>query len=308
MIIIDWISPDNHRNFNRAFFTSIKDLDITHIVFSEKLVIPEVKCIFLKSSSSRLGRAIQVLKLLWFYRKSHIILLTYDHLYLPLTLPFFLNLAVFEHNTTPERNSHLKAFWHKFLLIKIPRLAQFSGQYKRLKELSLDVHYVGSPIQLIENAEFKTAVSRDYVAPTISNNFSIIADKSKFFQGNNLVVKNNISELGEYTLKGIQFKVVDKIDIENHPFKGIIVSTNSEIRGSGWINDAIARNIPVIILDKETEKVFNDTFPGYPFYRENELSRLEDHRITQNSQLNMSYIVSHNEKFKNRFLQAIYKI
>ncbi|MDB9985990.1 hypothetical protein OAD84_03415 [Pelagibacterales bacterium] len=305
MIIIDWISPNNHRNFNRAFFTALKDLDITHIVFSEQLVIPEVKCIFQQSSSSRLGRAIHVLKLIWFYRKSHIILLTYDHLFLPFTLPFFLNLAVFEHNTTPEKNSWLKAFWHKFLLVKVTRLAQFSGQYERLKELLLDVHYVGSPIQLIDNAKLKRAVSRDYVAPTISNNLNIILDKSKFFQGNNFFVKNNSYELDEFSIKGIQFKVVSRIDIDNYPLKGIIVTTNSEIRGSGWFNDAIARNIPVIILDKKTEKIFTDTFPGYPFYREDELSRLEDHHIAQNSQLNMAYIVAHNKKFNNRFLRAI---
>ncbi len=305
MIIIDWISPDNHRNFNRAFFTALEDLEIIHIVFSEQLVIPETKCIFQQAPSSRFGRAIHVLKLIWFYRKSQIILLTYDHLFLPLTLPFFLNLAVFEHNTTPEKNSWLKASWHKFLLKKVPRLAQFSGQYERLKELLLDVYYVGSPIQLIDNAKLKRVVSRDYAAPTISNNLNIILDKSKYFQGDNFFVKNNSYELDEFSLKGIQFKVVSRIDIDNYSFKGIIVITNSEIRGSGWFNDAIARNIPVIILDQKTEKIFTDTFPGYPFYREYELSRLEDHQIAQNLQTNMTYIVSHNKNFNNRFLQAI---
>lgn len=307
MIIIDWISTHNHRNFNRAFFKALENIDSTCIVFSEDLVIPEVKCIFKESSSSRFGRAIDVFKLILLYRKSRIVLLTYDHLWLPFILPFTRNLAVFEHNTTPEKDLWLKALWHKYVLKKVLRMAQFPGQHKRLKDLSLDAHYIGSPIQLINVGESKRALAPGFfTAPTIGNNVNLILSKGQFFQGESVIMKKNSSdERDEFSLGGVQFKLVERVDIDSSNLKGIIVTTNSDIRGSGWFNEAIAHNIPIVIIDHKSELMFNATFPGYPFYREAELKLLEEHYRSHDSASNMVYCKKHNEKFRNRFLQAI---
>jgi len=119
------------------------------------------------------------------------------------------------------------------------------------------------------------------------------------------VKKNSGDERDEFSLGGIQFKLVERVDINSSTLKGIIVTTNSEIRGSGWFNEAIAHNIPIVILDHKSELMFNATFPGYPFYREAELKLLEEHYLSHDSALNMVYSVQHNEKFRKRFLQVI---
>ena len=307
MIIIDWISTHNHRNFNRAFFTALENIDSTCIVFSEDLVIPEVKCIFQESSNSRLGRAIDVFKLILIYRKSRIILLTYDHLWLPFILPFIPNLAAFEHNTTPEKGLWLKAFWHKYVLKKVTRLAQFPGQYKRLKELSLDAHYIGSPIQIINVGKSKRTLAQGFfTAPTIGANFNFILSKRHSFLGESIILKKNCSdEQDEFSLGGVRFKLVERIDIDSSTLKGIIVTTNSDIRGSGWFNEAIAHNIPIVILDHKSELMFNATFPRYPFYGEGELNLLVEHYLFHDSASNMLYCTQNNGKFRKRFLQAI---
>ena len=309
MIVIDWISTYNHRNFNRAFFSAVGDDKFECFVFTEKLVVPEINCTLIASSENRFVRFCDVFKLILCNKKTPILLLTYDHLFLPFILLFVREIVVFEHNTVPERHSWAKAIWQKFTLRKVLRLTQFRGQFDRLKELSLNPFHVGSPLQHIIGWNLKYTVKAGYyMAPTLKGEVSEILNHSEFFNKKRISVKSHVRwGRKDFTIEGIRFLVSDRLDIDGveQNVKGLIISTNSNIRGSGWFNEAISRNIPIIPLNHESEIMFQETFPNYPFISAKYLGNQSNETQSGfDAASNLKYIDLHNRQLRARFFDA----
>lgn len=310
MIIIDWISPPDHRNFNRALFSALKLKNSKYIVFSKNLIIPEIEGTLLPFRASRFGQALEVFRLLIKYRESQILLLTYDVRFLPIALILKKNLLVWEHNTTPEKEDWLKGFWQKILFKGVTRLAQFPGQKRRLIELKQNVKYVGSPIFPSEIILDKVADQQDilvYAAPSYRADLGNLKDFLSVLGDCKIIVKNT-----HQVINGIDQSFiipVDRIDFTylGIPLSGILITINSEIRGSFWFNEAIANNIPIIILNGLARNLFKETFPDFPFC---DLASLDGEKSKQNLFPNsgfdtINYIRAHNTLLKERFLRVL---
>jgi len=311
MIVIDWISTPDHCNFNRAFFGAINHKVANFFVFSEKLVIPGVKCEFLAAPESRLRRALFVIRLISAHRDLNILLLTYDPLLLPLALLFGHQIIVFEHNTTPEQDSWLKELWQRVLFRKVCRLAQFRGQYERLDAMGQRVTYIGSPLNQIDMKSSFRNISNIYVAPSYRANAELIYKYANILAGSEVLVKelpDGKSNIEPFS--GVKLSPVKRIDFQ-HPkgsFKAILITVDSRIRGSGWFNDAISNNVPIVILSEKTCLLFQETFPDYPFVdisnlsNSNELEKaLKDFEGFNGS----NYISKHNNMIEERFSRLI---
>ena len=96
-------------------------------------------------------------------------------------------------------------------------------------------------------------------------------------------------------------------DINNS--KGIIITLQSDIRGTGWFNEAIGRGIPLLLSNKKIISVFIKTFPNYPFIDISNLAvnkqgiNPEKLKISIPDQL--AYICMNNFSFRQNFKNAI---
>lgn len=310
MIIIDWISPPNHRNFNRALFSALELNNSKCIVFSKNLMIPEIEGALLPHRSSRFGQALEIFRLLVKYRQSQVLLLTYDVAFLPIALILKRNLLVWEHNTTPEKEDWLKGFWQRILFKGATRLAQFPGQKRRLLDLKQNVKYVGSPIFPSQPIHDKFADQRDisvYAAPSVRADLSYLADFLPVLGDCKIIVKNTAQGID-----GIDSPFIIPVDwiaftYLGIPLSGILITVNSEIRGSFWINEAIANNIPIIILNGFARNILKETFPDYPFCDLTLLSDLKSRKnLFPNSGFDTrNYVRDHNMLLKERFLRVL---
>jgi len=317
MIVIDWISTPNHRNFNRAFFGAIKQQITSCLVFSEKLVIPEVRCELLEASETRFRKALYILKLILVYRNSNILLLTYDPLFLPLMLLIKRQIIVFEHNTTPEEGSWVKVLWQRMLYRKVRRLAQFPGQYERLATLGQNVTYIGSPLQKIDmkySVRGSSSNSNVYAAPSCRADVELVYKYAHLFAGSEIVVKR-LSGGKSDTSESLSVKLtsVDRIEFQysGKPLDAILVTVDSSIRGTGWFNEAISNNIPIVILNPKALQLFIETFPKYPFVDIANLNGSNDFKkelkaIEMISKYN--YVCKHNSMINKRFVRVIHDL
>jgi len=128
MIFIDWISTPDHRNFNKAFFSSLALDTAECFVFTSQLVIPEANCVLLEYSPSRALQALNILRIVWRNRKKCIVLLTYDSLFLPIILLTKKNIIVYEHNTTPDYGISKHLIWQSIMFNWVHRMAQYPSQ------------------------------------------------------------------------------------------------------------------------------------------------------------------------------------
>lgn len=312
MIFIDWISTPDHANFNRAFFSAIDIKDSICCVFSEKLVIDEVKCRQLKSKNTRISRALSVLRLCWKYRNEHIIFVTYDPIFLPLVIFTKNRFLVFEHNTTPETTRLSKhSVWQQIFFRNVLRMAQFQGQFEVLKELKQSTFFVGSPLLSI-NLE-KIYIDRSegyYIAPSYRASLKHLNRAAQFIQGNRVVVKKIVYDtLGNLNLNRITIEPVRHINLESDHQRmlGAIITLDSRVRGTGWFNDAIKYNIPIITANDNATYMFSEHFPNYPFINLNRIHDQSDfdQKIRETLAFNpVEYIRKHNSDFKKRFLSC----
>ena len=309
MIIIDWISAPDHRNFNRALFSALGLKNSRCVVFSDNLLIPEVEGELLPGGASRMKRVLEIISLLIKYRKSKVFFITYDMAFLPFVMLFRKDILVWEHNTTPEKHEFFKGLWQRILYRGIIRLAQFPGQEKRLLDLKQNVNYIGSPIcpfgaENIGNADYQDIPV--YIAPSYRANLDDLNYYRSILGDCKIIVKKSpeiISSVDQslvIPLDWIEFTFLGNV------VNGILMTVKSEIRGSFWLNEAIANKVPIIICNEFARNLFEDTFPDYPFidltHPENFGRRID---LFSKKEFDIeNYIQNHNKAVSERFFSA----
>ena len=307
MIFIDWISPPNHKSFNIAFFSNLsKKRNHKIFIFSKSLLIKNINCVVKKSKNNRFWRLLDVINICKSIRNKPIFFLTYDPIFLPLIWLFTKKIYTYEHNTVPEKIINKHAIFQFIFFKKITRYAQFKGQRNFLLKLKQNVIYLGSPLLNLKLGEKKT-LDKYFIHPNTKADLNLYFPKKKLHIFNNYKIycKNillNKKLIQKNYLKKIFFVKHIKLDGYEQNILGIIISTNSYIRGSGWFNEAISRNIPIIILNKKTRKLFIETFPNYPHifldnikndsHLKNEIKKIKQFKSKK-------YLIKHNRKFRD---------
>jgi len=315
IIYIDWISPPEHANFNRAFFSAIRTKDVELVVFSGKLVLETVDCRLVNDSGNRVSRALHVFRICAKWRRARIIFLTFDPLFLPLLSLMKIPLAVFEHNTTPDAlpfNKH--AIWQSLFMRRINRFAQYPGQYNRLKELKQKCFYIGSPLLKCKKKPSGRNDVGYYVLASYRISFEQVRVVSPFLRGAEIAVKSKVlRSQGIPVDVGATFRPVDFIDLDepNSQILGIIVTVQSRIRGSGWFNDAISRGIPIIITNADAATLFEETFPRFPYV--NMVECVDQQSFDSKLRICASFVPDacirmHNDNLRARFTQSLKSI
>lgn len=317
LIVIDWISTPDHRLFNRAFFGCLQLNKTNCYVFAKELMIPEVRCLYLKSSDNRFGRLLSIIRLIRTLKNKKILFLTYDPLLLPIITLFKRELYVYEHNTTPEYGLSKHFLFQKlFFSRRIVRLCQYLPQLERLSEITSSAVYLGSPVRLFKKHIFGEpdsawAPTGVHLAPSYRADLSAIEKFSELFKETTIIAKNAVA----YTINNsshdkIKWKFLKRVDFiyEGLEVDSVLVSVSSSLRGTGWFNDAIGYNVPIIIFNKDTKSLFTETFPGFPFV-------FVDSSLTKKEMLSMlenirkydvaSYVIENNSLISDRFTKAL---
>lgn len=310
MLFIDWISPPNHRNFNRSLFSALRPQGARCVVYNSELIIPEVECILVKQEKSRLAQAIRMFMLVIKNREREILFLTYDPVFLPFVCFFKKLIVVYEHNTTPEKILSKHSIWQKLFYKKIYRLAQFPAQYEMLSCLGAKAAYVGSPLMPNGGGHKPHA---DYSLPFIfaAPSNRVVVDELKQFSdllnGATILVKTGATSTNIDSPKKYKLKQLDRIEfyLADRDIDGVIITVRSRIRGSGWFNDAICHCTPILISNENARLLFEETFPEYPYIQ---LEKVKDRAHLENlmeevSQFNSSnYVKLHNAQLRTRFI------
>jgi hypothetical protein len=315
MIYIDWLSPCDHRSFNKSFFQIVAEKTDVCFVFEKKLVIDDVDTIFIHQNKGRLKRFLCVLSLCLKYRAENLFFVTYDPFFIVFLSLLRLDISVFEHNTTPETTKLSKhSIWQFLFLSRFNRLAQFKGQFEILKKLGQKVFYVGSPLRIVKktNGNCKSG-SNYYLAPSYRMNLDellriipslgirkVLVKKAAFDNSKN-------AHNDKYRRIIIPKLIITENDINNA--KGIIITLQSDIRGTGWFNEAIGRGIPLLLTNKNIISVFMKTFPNYPFIDVSDLAGIKQAIKFEKWDNNFidpeTYILKNNVTFKKKFKIAI---
>lgn len=308
MVFIDWISPKEHSNFNQSFFEAIDVNDADLIVFSPELTLDNQNSMLISCHGGRFARALKVFKLCWKSRLKPIFLLSYDPILIPIIQIFCKNIFVFEHNTTPEGKRYFKhALWQRMFFWRIMRFAQFSSQYKMLKHLHQKCIFLGSPLRKCPEIGARNNPTI-YMAPSDRLTAEELYKVQKLIGADEVIIRK--SSFNENDIKAMKQKVnilpVSYIPFEEiiHKLKAIIIAVPSDLRGSGWFSEGIMHDIPIIITDEGMQKLFEETYPDYPYINPNRIHSTEELEEAINIINNFSqgqYIRNHNSKFKNIF-------
>ena len=315
MVFIDWISSRDHRSFNESFFKIVGEKNDVCFVFDKKLVINDVDTILINQNKGRLKRFLCVLSLCVKYRAEKLFFVTYDPFFIVFLSLLMLDISVFEHNTTPETTNLSKhSIWQLLFLGRLKRLAQFRGQFEILKKLNQKVFYIGSPLRIIKKTTVKSKSCGDYyLAPSYRMDLDelsriipslgirkVLVKKAAFDNSEN-------AHINKFRRMIIPKPHITENDISNA--KGIIITLQSDIRGTGWFNEAIGRGIPLLLSNKKIISVFTKTFPNYPFIDISNLAGSKQGVIAEKWKTiisdQMPYILVSNKAFKRKFKIAI---
>ena len=316
LLFIDWLSPPNHRNFNRSFFYAISSSFIKYkcIVFSEKLSISEAECEYMRPRSGRFRRGLQIMSLCWKNRGKSIIFLSYDPIFLPIISVIVKKTFVFEHNTTPEPGLNKHSIWQFLLFPLVYRMAQFPAQESRLQKLHAKTAYIGSPLLLTDNDRLYNSPNFSsllLLAPSLRASLSELEHFSSTLKGSLIAVKQDVLKISQLNpLLPFTFLPRERVEMIENGYKvhGVVVTVQSCLRGTGWFNEAISNRVPIIVTNSGSKMLFQSTFPGYPFV---DLHSVHDQteliqKLSENERFETdSYIKIHNEKFASRFIQFL---
>lgn len=310
IIFIDWISTPYHADFNQNFFGALDCKDAQLFVFDDGLILDDQKTEKQTISESRFRRACQVIKLCWRHKKQKIFLLTYDPVFIILIQLFCRHLNVFEHATIPEGRSYRKhAIWQRLFFWRVRRFAQFPQGLTVLKLLKQNVVYLGSPL-----ATYTPVNQREdcdvFLAPSDRLEAAELLKLRSFIKDAPVVLRKSALSAEEFSKVGCQMTLRPTAWIELDELlpklKAVVIGVNSEIRGSGWFNDAIAWGMPIVITSESTIEIFKATFPEYPFCTANSDEDAFNQLLAALDALDVkAYISSHNQAFKARFDAAM---
>jgi hypothetical protein len=249
------------------------------------------------------------------YRAEKLFFVTYDPFFIVFLSLLMLDISVFEHNTTPETTNLSKhSIWQLLFLGRLKRLAQFRGQFEILKKLNQKVFYIGSPLRIIKKTTVKSKSCGDYyLAPSYRMDLDelsriipslgirkVLVKKAAFDNSEN-------AHINKFRRMIIPKPHITENDISNA--KGIIITLQSDIRGTGWFNEAIGRGIPLLLSNKKIISVFTKTFPNYPFIDISNLAGSKQGVIAEKWKTiisdQMPYILVSNKAFKRKFKIAI---
>jgi len=124
------------------------------------------------------------------------------------------------------------------------------------------------------------------------------------------LVKKSIKDFNELNIP-MEIKVYrkEKINIPEdfNNAEALIIAINSNIRGTGWYIEALKYGVPIIITSKKQAKVFESTYPGYPFISTDDInskSCLKDRIRVLREFDNQTYVENYMIDFKNRLMSA----
>ena len=312
MIFIDWISTKDHASFNSSLFSSLKLSKCRFYVFSETLRIEGLDNIVMECNGGRLTRALKVYKICWRNRNNPIFLVTYDPVVFPLLQLFCREIFVYEHNTTPETGGFSKhAIWQRLFFWKVVRFAQFPGQERELKKLGQICFFLGSPLmKSISNIVRKKPSV--YIAPSGRMQVDELFKMRKFMGNSEVVIRRSScsDEQLDDLKKQVNVTPQEWIDLDEYlpKTKAIIITISSRIRGSGWFNEAIKFGIPLIITNPDMQKLFENTFPAFPYIRLDQVESVEDleeQLIQINRFSGEMYIKDYNERIRQRYDEVV---
>jgi len=308
MILIDWWSPKPHLEFNKNLYKFMSDVNQLYI-FDSHLKGLEDKCILKKNYKSRFLRAFSVINICLKHRKEKIFFISYDVLFIPIIQVFAKKIFCYEHNTTPESlelNKH--ALWQRLTFFNIKRLCQSLSQKNQLDKINQKSYWVGLPVseteRLIKEYREKVFV---FVSERLNAN-----DAKKIVPHlyGKLLVKKSIKDFNELNIP-MEIKVYrkEKINIPEdfNNAEALIIAINSNIRGTGWYIEALKYGVPIIITSKKQAKVFESTYPGYPFISTDDInskSCLKDRIRVLREFDNQTYVENYMIDFKNRLMSA----
>ena len=282
VIFIDWISPTNHRTFNNSLFQCIGWKNTEYFIFNESLRVQSQINRVVKSKSNRYHRAAAVIRLILNNKKKKIILITYDPIFVIFARLITNQLYTIEHNTTPEPPRYLKhAVWQRLFLRWLKRLALFHEQVSVLKLLKQNFAYIGSPIPLYKSNDGQR-ISREkkyFLSPSYRSDLKDLTQlKHLFFQTPLFVKATSEKALTEIELDGVEVQLCNFVDLEKEKgfIKAIIISGDTGVRLSGWINESLGYNIPILAANTEIENAIQKNFPDFRFLRGSEIKKGRD--------------------------------
>jgi hypothetical protein len=312
MIFIDWVSTPDHRNFNRSFFSALALKSARCLVFSETLIIPEVECLLMVPCNGRVRQALKILRIVWKNRKTPVVLLSYDPLFVPFASMLKKEMLVFEHNTTPRDGFSKHLVWQKLFFGRIRRMAQFPAQYDRLLRIRNNTTYIGSPVlppKVLVQAQSMPSSPYLFIAPSYRANISELESYSKLLNGATILAKKTVGATSTEirSVRDFSIQYMDRIEFchDGRMVDAAIITVQSRVRGTGWFNESISNRTPIIIISPDTKALFEETFPGYPFIS---LDRIENPDTLEQllDQVrcfdSMAYAKSHNAGVRSRFL------
>ena len=277
MILIDWKSPASHADFNKNFYSLVRNASRLYI-YNDKLFGLAGKCVVKRNHKSRIVRALSVFKICWKHRRSKLVFISYDDVFLPFIQLFVKSIFCYEHNTTPEFiSSNKHAVWQKLTFCTINRLCQSRSQLSILKEMGQRSYWLGVPV-------FETISSPskglDPKFIFVSERF-LVSDVGKVipYLYGEVLAKNSISRIGEIVFpKGLKLSLVRRISIPSDflDAEALVVALDSSVRGTGWYNEAISYGIPLVITSLGQQQVFETTYPDYPYIKGDTLKSKED--------------------------------
>ena len=268
LVLIDWLSPPTHAEFNRNLYKSLK-CNFSLYVYHEDLANSDTECIIQSRSTSRFFHALHILKICWKHRGDTILFITYDDLYVWISQFFVKTIFSFEHKTTPDRfflDKH--ALWQRLLFYKIHRLCQSKAQEEVLRKMGQRSNWLGLPISQTD-IQKKDENTGSFLMVSELINIDLAQIVSSILYGE-VKIKKNVQNLENLSLKGVS--MIEKVDYFKFPkdlltAEAFVLLTDSPVRGSGWFTEAIKFGIPLVLVTPEQQNVFEGTFPGYPYIK-----------------------------------------
>ncbi len=295
MIVIDWKSPETHRNFNIAFESSNQKIIEKFYTFDKGF---NLKNTLLEKIdiSNRLKKFLYVKKLLKTHKEKKILFLTYD--------PFFIaflegHFFTYEHNSVPEKIFSRHGIFQFCFYRKLTRLCQNNQQVHQISRLKGHGVMVGCPL---EKTIRPTALARRkqiFIGSQrcLSEDFSLLRN---YFFGYHFLFKKGTfvdEHLIDVSSPDITCKNwINFEDIDQCSFIAVLINDN--FRPSGWFGESITRHIPLAIMYSNAKSMFSSTFPNAPYVNICQNQQFSNHKDNQEFDYD-KYIDQNNLDFGN---------
>ncbi len=305
MIFIDWWSPSSHLIFLKCFFESLGLKDQEIIFFNKNLKLNDQNTVYI-NANSRFAKFVKILEICRKNKNKKIIFLSYDSFFMPIINLIIDDYYLFEHNTVPERkNKHY--FFQKVFFKSMKRVCLTPDQKNKLEKISPFAKFIGHPLHFFnKDLYFK---GNDLFIPSLRYDVSVVEQLCK----RNLNFDFHIKDSKKISTKlRIQKNLIihDDIDLEKLSDKvgAMVFAVPYTVRFSGWYNEAIFNNLPIIFLEKNQQINFQKQFNGFPsIHSDNQISlkKLNSLKKLTSGFSKEIFIKKNNTLFRQRFFEYI---